>query len=97
VVAESVETIQEAFRHGTWGLVADIAVLAHSWGFAPADIQVPVYLWHGALDRSVPVAGGRYLADSIPTCRRSVFCSTEGHELLHTHWPEILDALMTEG
>jgi pimeloyl-ACP methyl ester carboxylesterase len=96
-VAESIQTIEEAFRRGTRGLIDDISVLSHPWGFAPADIRVPVYLWQGMLDRNVPVGSGRYLADSIPTCRRSVFCSTEGHELLHTHWPEILDALMTEG
>jgi pimeloyl-ACP methyl ester carboxylesterase len=96
-VVESIQTIEESLRRGTRGLIEDIAVLAHPWGFAPADIQVPVYLWHGTLDRNVPVAAGRYLAHALPTCRQSTFCPTEGHELLPLHWSEILDTIISEG
>ncbi|HEX6606960.1 MAG TPA: alpha/beta hydrolase [Chloroflexia bacterium] len=93
VLNASVETIAEAFRQGIQGVVGDIAVLAHPWGFNPAAIRRPVYLWHGVADRNVPVAHGRYLAATIPACR-ATFCPAEGHELLYDHWPAILDALL---
>jgi pimeloyl-ACP methyl ester carboxylesterase len=73
--------------------VGDIAVLAHPWGFHPAAIRRPVYLWHGVAGRNVLVAHGRYLAATIPACQ-ATFCPAEGHGLLYDHWPEILDALL---
>ena len=36
------------------------------WGFELDEIHVPVQLWHGAEDRFVPVAHGRWLAERIP-------------------------------
>jgi pimeloyl-ACP methyl ester carboxylesterase len=94
VVAVSLETMIEAFRTGTRGLVGDVAVLAQPWGFDPAAIRVPVYLWHGALDRNVPLAAARYLARALPTAR-ATFLPQEGHELLYDHWAEILAAMRT--
>jgi pimeloyl-ACP methyl ester carboxylesterase len=93
VLDASLETTAEAFRQGIQGVVGDIAVLAHPWGFEPAAIRMPVYLWHGVTDRNVPVAHGQYLAAAIPACR-ATFCPAEGHELLYDHWLEILDALL---
>ncbi|HMA35146.1 MAG TPA: alpha/beta hydrolase [Chloroflexia bacterium] len=92
VMAVSLEAMAEAFRTGTGGLVGDVAVLARPWGLRLAAIRVPVYLWHGAHDRNVPIQTGRYLARAIPTCR-ATFCPDLGHELLYDHWAAILEAL----
>jgi pimeloyl-ACP methyl ester carboxylesterase len=92
VRAMSLEAMGEAFRRGTWGAIGDIAVLARPWGFPLAGLRPPVYLWHGALDRNVPIRTGRYLARAIPA-RRATFYPDEGHELLFDHWPEVLAAL----
>ena len=53
---------------------------------------VPVYLWHGERDETVPLAMANYLARAIPTAT-STFDSQEGHHLLYSRWPEILAAL----
>jgi len=52
---------------GNEGMVDDLLPGARAWGFAPADITVPVLILHGALDRMVPCAHGEWLAAHCPT------------------------------
>lgn len=57
----------EALRPGLAGWVDDErALYGLPWGFDPADIAVPVSLWHGELDTVVPVAHSAWLAERIP-------------------------------
>ena len=84
----------EACRNGTRGAAADLALMARPWGFDPADIEVPVRLWHGERDRNVPAAHGRYLAGVLPQCR-ATFYPDEAHlSLPRNHQREILSALV---
>lgn len=92
VLAELLADSREAFRAGARGAAWDMALVARPWGFRPEWLEVPVYLWHGDLDRNVPVATGRYLAAAIPGCR-ATFCPEEGHMLFFRHWREILTGL----
>lgn len=55
----------------------DLAFVA-DWGFAPADITVPVAVWHGDQDAMVPIAHGRWLAASIGGARARLL-DGEGH------------------
>ncbi|GAA2062577.1 alpha/beta hydrolase [Catenulispora yoronensis] len=48
------------------GWFDDALALAGPWGFDPADIHVPVYLWHGAEDRFSPISHTRWLGEHIP-------------------------------
>jgi pimeloyl-ACP methyl ester carboxylesterase len=48
------------------GWIEDDFVFMEPWGFEFDGISVPVQLWHGAQDRFVPVAHGRWLAERIP-------------------------------
>ncbi|WP_225891401.1 alpha/beta fold hydrolase [Streptomyces dioscori] len=52
---------------GEDGWLEDLRALTAPWGFDPADITVPVELWHGALDQMVPVAHGQWLTRRLPT------------------------------
>ncbi|MFI7443619.1 alpha/beta fold hydrolase [Nonomuraea indica] len=63
----------DALRPGIDGWVDDArALFGTPWGFDPADITVPVLLWHGALDPVVPVAHAHWLAARIPTATLTV-------------------------
>jgi pimeloyl-ACP methyl ester carboxylesterase len=67
----------------------EMVLLRRNWGFGPADIAVPVVLWHGEADRNVPVAHGRRLAALLPECR-ATFVPEAGHYLIFDRWREVL-------
>ena len=85
----------EACRQGTAGPALDVKLIAQPWGIDLSAMRVPTFLWHGELDRNVPVAAGRHLASAIPNCR-ATFYPREAHlSLPFNHQEEILRALAT--
>jgi pimeloyl-ACP methyl ester carboxylesterase len=56
----------QAMEEGDDGMVEDLLAGAQGWGFAPADITVPVLVVHGDMDRMVPSAHGEWLAAHCP-------------------------------
>jgi pimeloyl-ACP methyl ester carboxylesterase len=73
-------------------LSREVGLLRHGWGFTPADVDVPVLLWHGEADRIVPVTHGRRLAAALPTCHPT-FVPEAGHYLIFDRWPAVLGAM----
>ena len=67
-------------------------ILARPWGFAPSELQLPVHIWQGGRDETVPVAMAIHLAQEIPGAQMHMF-PDEGHHLLYRSWPDILGAL----
>ncbi|MFJ1604700.1 alpha/beta fold hydrolase [Streptomyces sp. NPDC088253] len=57
---------QEALRTSPYGWIDDALALTGAWGFDPAEIRVPVLLWHGAKDAFSPASHSSWLADRIP-------------------------------
>ncbi len=49
-------------------MVEDYEVCRRPWGFDPAEVTVPVVLWHGVRDRLVPARHALELAASLPAC-----------------------------
>jgi pimeloyl-ACP methyl ester carboxylesterase len=47
-------------------MVEDYRVCRRYWGFEPADVRVPVTLWHGRADRLVPLSHTLELAAAVP-------------------------------
>jgi pimeloyl-ACP methyl ester carboxylesterase len=84
---------QEACRDGTRGAVHDMSLIARPWGFDPATITIPAWLWHGELDANVPAAHGRYLSRVIPSCRATFFPEDAHLSVPLRHAREILSAL----
>jgi pimeloyl-ACP methyl ester carboxylesterase len=48
------------------GLLHEMRLMAHPWGFDPADVRVPVEIWVGELDGRHPPAVARRLARTLP-------------------------------
>ena len=58
---------------GGWpGPPLDLNVFVRHWGFALADLQVPVHLWHGDADPIVPLEHAEHMARLIPGSTLSV-------------------------
>lgn len=84
-------TLAEAMRHGPRGVTYESGLLAGRWGFPLADIRVPLDLWYGSVDRNVPTAMGRYLADQM-ACAEWHAVEGEGHfSLGGKYMAQILD------
>jgi pimeloyl-ACP methyl ester carboxylesterase len=83
----------ELYRQGGRGMYDEALVLARPWGFDLEEIRVPVFVWHGELDDTVPLGMADYLARAIPAVKVSIH-RDEGHHLLYRRWPEILAALV---
>lgn len=80
----------EATHQGGRGLAEDTRVAQRPWGFEPAEIRVPVYLWQGRRDRIVPPSHAERWVEELPDCR-PVWCDDEGHFLIQDHFEEILE------
>lgn len=83
------EDLGQAYRQGGRAFGWDLILLTRPWGFRLQDISLPIHLWHGEEDTTIPVAMGRYLARILPVCSPH-FLPGEGHTLVYSHWREIL-------
>jgi pimeloyl-ACP methyl ester carboxylesterase len=89
----SIRQWRDAFQNGSEGWFEDDMVTVRPWGFAPEDVRVEVWLWHGELDRLVPVSHGRHLAGRLQRCKGE-FLPRDGHLSPIARLPEILDWLV---
>lgn len=87
------EIITEPYRQGGRGHARDGRLANRPWGLPLRRIAVPTRLWHGKQDLLAPVAGGRYLAATIPSCQATYY-PNERHLLMSAHAREILTALL---
>lgn len=89
-----VRDFAEALRRGGQGMVDDMAANhGRPWGFALDQIEAPVQFWYAALDRSVPPAMGKYLAEQVPGSEFNLI-ENAGHLWPLTHIREVLNALV---
>jgi pimeloyl-ACP methyl ester carboxylesterase len=86
------KTLRVGMAHGIAGLRDDDLAITSDWGFPVADAR-SVVIWHGAQDRMVPCAHGRWLADHIPGARHRLF-DDEGHMSIIGLFDRILDDLL---
>jgi pimeloyl-ACP methyl ester carboxylesterase len=96
VVERALASAQEAFRRGAGGLVDDMRVVMRPWGFDPADIRIPLFVWQGDEDSSIRGSWGEWWARAVPGARLTR-CPGEGHLLIEERIGEILEALCREG
>lgn len=61
-----VRELTHSLSTGLWGWFDDDrAIFRDDWGFDLSEIRVPLSLWHGAQDRFIPIAHGRWLAGHL--------------------------------
>src|SRR5687768_433204 len=72
--------IIEAGRQGPEHLALDAHVVVARWDFDEADIDLPVDLWHGALDDDVPLRQARRLTAGLPRSTLHIW-PRHGHDM----------------
>jgi pimeloyl-ACP methyl ester carboxylesterase len=84
-----------ALQKNVKGWVDEEILMTKPWQFDLSEINVPnLFLWHGGLDRNVPINMARATAERIPGCQAS-FLPEEGHlSLLYNHGEEIISTLV---
>jgi pimeloyl-ACP methyl ester carboxylesterase len=83
----------EALKQGKWGVTWDLLLYTRPWGFQLNEISVPVHLWHGEADLTVPPHFGRVIAAAIPDCR-ATYWPDEGHLMMISRAEEIVDTII---
>lgn len=94
ILVQITASIQESLRQGMAGVTSEFQLYAHDWGFNLSKIQVPVHLWQGDRDTTVPLSHARYLAEILPNATLTVVPG-EGHfSLPIVHMAAILRELV---
>jgi pimeloyl-ACP methyl ester carboxylesterase len=86
-----------AFRQGARGAAYEGTLLGRQWGFDTADITLlTVHIWHGELDKQIPVSTARAVAATLTNCQ-ATFYPDEGHiSTIVNHAEEIVRSLTTD-
>ncbi|WP_327346092.1 alpha/beta hydrolase [Streptomyces europaeiscabiei] len=85
---------REALRTSPYGWIDDALALTGPWGFDPAEIKVPVLLWHAGKDVFTPSAHSSWLAARIP--RAIAVCEpAAAHFAAIRALPDVLSWLLT--
>jgi len=89
---------RDAILNSVRGWVNEELLMAAPWGFELQEIDCPdIYLWHGGMDKNVPIAMAKAVARQLPNCHAS-FLEEEGHlSLLYNHGNKIIDTLVQAG
>jgi pimeloyl-ACP methyl ester carboxylesterase len=73
-----IASLREAIRNGADGVLQEMALYTQPWGFDLSEVSMPVQLWHGTADDTVPLLHGRTLAEDLPDCTIHIL-EDEGH------------------
>lgn len=71
-------SLAEAYIQGIGGAMREAHLIGSKPEFALEDISVPVHIYQSGVDRNVPPAMGKYMADRIPGSRMMLY-PEEGH------------------
>lgn len=84
----------ESLRQGVDAFAWELQLAARPWGFSLSGIRVPVAVWHGGKDNSVPPVMGKRIAAAIPGARLHLL-PEESHLFFLSRWREILGDLLS--
>ena len=59
-------------RFQTSAPISDLVLFTRDWGFAAADVSVPVRWWHGDADHIVPFRHGQHMVARLPDATMTV-------------------------
>jgi pimeloyl-ACP methyl ester carboxylesterase len=92
VAAEFVDTIVEATRQGAHGLVEDLRVEMQPWGYEPAAITRPGFVWQGDDDTFTTPERAKEWAETVPGLELTILPGA-GHFFPFDVTADVIEAL----
>jgi pimeloyl-ACP methyl ester carboxylesterase len=89
------EGLGEGFAIGPDGWFTDAWALSTDWGFALADVAVPVHLWYGELDRNVPINAVRKMMAELDVASFELIAG-KGHFGWLEQEDQVLETLLAD-
>jgi pimeloyl-ACP methyl ester carboxylesterase/DNA-binding CsgD family transcriptional regulator len=81
--------LAERTAAGLSGMVEENVLNAQGWDFDVADIDVPIEIYHGALDNVAPLAGAILMTERLPNAQLTRL-PEDGHYHHLTNWPWLM-------
>ena len=72
------ETTIEAMCRGVKGVAYDMRLYTREWDFGLDEIQIPLIMFHGEQDTSVPISSVKKAVANLPTAKLTIY-PEEGH------------------
>jgi len=95
-IAINQQVLSETIRQGSKGPVWDMRLYVREWDFDPAEIQIPVILFHGEQDWNYPLALVERVTNYLPNAQLITY-PEDGHISTYVnHFDEIAKALVGE-
>jgi pimeloyl-ACP methyl ester carboxylesterase len=97
VIEVSAASLVEGLRQGAKGAAYEGRLPGgRDWGCKLEDISFQkLYLWHGELDKDIPLAPARQIAERLAQCRAAYY-PDEGHiSVIVNHQEDIVKALLS--
>jgi len=89
-----IKAAQESLRTGSAGLSQDLIIYSQDWGFDLSDIHIPIHIWHGEMDTTLPVFFGKQFEEKIPDTT-TVYYPEDGHiSIVPNHFSDFIEALI---
>jgi pimeloyl-ACP methyl ester carboxylesterase len=95
-IAINQQIMREVMKQGSKGPVRDMRLYVREWDFDPAEIQIPLILFHGERDKNYPLALVKRVANTLP-CTQLITYPEDGHVSTYiNHFDEIAKALLPD-
>lgn len=87
--------LQEAFRHGVEGAACEFRLILKEWGFNIENIDTPISIWQGKLDKQVLVTHAEIYKRKLPNATLHLFDNEAHVSTLYNHMEDIIDSVKT--
>jgi pimeloyl-ACP methyl ester carboxylesterase len=86
--------VGEAVTQGSKGPLWDMRLYVREWDFDPAEIHIPLVLFHAERDKNIPLALVQRVANSLPRAQLLIYPGGDHFLTPINHFDEIAQALM---
>jgi pimeloyl-ACP methyl ester carboxylesterase len=90
----SILALKEAFTQGVSGAAYEFQILSKEWDIGFEDIQMPISIWQGRLDKQVLVPYAQFYKCKLPQATLHIFENDAHLSTLYHHMSEIIKAAM---